>query len=412
MLLLATLSLCLSGLDAQTVAARPLTEQDAITMALAANPDLQVLRAGRLVAEAARIQARALANPGIKFGATDFAAELNDPESKRNNVALTWSPPRIGQIALKTAMAQAGIDEAAADIAAAENRLAAEVRLLHRTICLLDEQLRVAEAIAATRQRIVHDVRLQVEAGVKSVLDRSAAEMALAEASPLVAQYRSERQLHALRLQQKIGMPMSQTLHVKAEDDPFLLPRPAFHRETLLAEATAQRAELAAQNARCRGAALAITEARLEAYPWISNFQIIRRTRRVDSPGTWGFQVNVEVPVFSWWRNQPTAVPRAERNRCQLQMQALKARIAAEVEELLARVHTAAGELAAYQETIVLLSQRQIETARAELAAGQADRVEPLLAEIKLLTARQGYLAKLLEYRVLEAGLRQATGKV
>ncbi|MBL8209857.1 MAG: TolC family protein [Bryobacterales bacterium] len=409
MLLLATLSLCLSGLSAQTAA---LSEQDAVTLALAANPDLQVLRAGKVVAEAARLQARALANPGIKFGATDFATELNDPERKRNNVALTWAPPRIGQIALKTAMAQAGIDEAAADIHAAENRLAAEIRLLHRTLCLLDEQLQVGEAIAATRTRILHDVRLQVEAGVKSVLDRSAAEMALAEARQLVTQYRAERQLHALRLQQKTGMPLTQSLVVKSEADPFTLPQPAFHRDTLVAEATAQRAELTAQNARCRGAALAITEARREAYPWISNFQIIRRTRRVDSPGTWGFQVNVEIPVFSWWRNQPAAVPRAELNRCQLQTEALKARITAEVDELLARVNTAAGELAGYQQSIVQLSHHQIETAKAELTAGQADRVEPLLAEIRLLTVRQVYLAKLLEYRVLEAGIQQATGKV
>ena len=56
------------------------------------------------------------------------------------------------------------------------------------------------------------------------------------------------------------------------------------------------------------------------------------------------------------------------------------------------------------------VTERHLAVAKVALAAGQCDLLEPMMAHARQLSARQAFLAKLLDVRALEVGLEQALG--
>jgi cobalt-zinc-cadmium efflux system outer membrane protein len=404
------LALALPLLTACACAA-PLTVSGAIALALAQNPELVALRQGRVVAEAkvSAVASTVLASPEIRYSLSDVATDLNAYERNRGNVGLRWSPPRPGALRSASSLAYAKVRETSFDIAAAEQRLAAEVRVLHRTVSLLDEQVRLARDAVRVRERIVAAVSEQVTAGVKNQLDRASAELALAEARALPERLQIERRVEAVKLAHKLGMDAASPLEIASEGDPFGFATPAYDRHKLLARALENRGELGAADARCAAANLTLASERRERYPWISYVQLNRRFEHGDDPASWGFQIGVDLPVFRWKASASQAAA-AELEACRLRRQAVRAAIVAEVDEVLARLQAVSAELAGSLATLAGASSGQVEAARVQLAAGQSDLVEPLLAEVKHLSLRQDFIGRLMEFRALEVGLDQAVG--
>jgi outer membrane protein TolC len=389
--------------------AQGLSESDAVATALASNPEILVLRQGRVVAQTGISRLGALASPELRIGASGIATEDALSDRARNNVGLRWSPPRIGELGLKMAMAGTKVAEASGEVRAAETRLAAEVRLLHRTICLLDEQIRIAEETVRVRERILAEVNNQVQVGVKSALDRSSAEIALADARAIPDQYRAERRLQLVRLAGKLGTAFPESAVLSSASGFLSFVAPALDRHRIVESALRQRPEIAMAEARCENASLALTSARRDRYPWLSFVQVTRRGPRDDDPPDWVVQAGVDLPVFRWFGNSVTAAS-AELDRCRLRQQAVKAAIVSEVDEILTRLQAVSRELETHRAAIMDLSERTLGIANTQLAAGLADGVEPLLATVRLLAARQSFVARLMEFRALEAGLNQAQG--
>ena len=181
---------------------------------------------------------------------------------------------------------------------AAENSLAAEIRLLHRTICLTDERVRTADENADVHAQIVETVSAQVEAGVKTAVERGKAELALAQAQSDLARYRAERQLEVLQLEQKTGLTASEERRLVASGDLFAAGRAEVDRAELRQEALEHRQEPAVAAARLRAAGLNLSAVRRERYPWISYVQLAHQSRSALPVVRWSFQVGVELPVF------------------------------------------------------------------------------------------------------------------
>ncbi|MBI4910767.1 MAG: TolC family protein [Acidobacteria bacterium] len=387
-----------------------LSEEEAVARALETNQDLAALRFAHRAATLTPKGIGLLANPQVRLGLTDVAAELNDPDRKRNNVGLAWSPPKWGELRLKSALAATRAEEIASEAAIAEQRLTAEVRVLYRNLAITEAQRELANETIRLRQRILTAVQEQVAAGVRGVLDRSNAELALADARLLHDQLNAERAIHRLRLAQKTGLA-SESLVITAQNDWYQF-RPGTHdRQSLLHSAVTNRPELRGADVRCKAAELALSASRKELYPSFASVQVFRRTNREESPGSWGFQISLEVPIFRWKENGVAAAT-AQLEQCRIKRRSIEAALAAEIDELLARLNSASAELAGLRQTSLELSTNHVDLARTELAAGQVDKVEPLLAQLRVLSARQGFLAKLQELRVLDAGLRQATGQM
>lgn len=388
--------------------ARALSIAEAVRLALRQNPELEALRKGRAAAEGAVIEARAFADPELRTGRLNLD---DDGIRVRNyNLALRWSPPRWGERGERTRQARSRVEEIDAEIAAAEQRLAAEVRLLFTEIVFLDEQIREAEASIELRRRMVSLLEAQVEAGAKALLDRTLAELALADARSLPSSLRLQRRLRLARLNDKLGVPPGHELALEA--DVRLLefePRP-LEANGLLSQALAARSEVAAAAARCEQARSALDLQRRQRYPWFSFLQLNREFGFQNAAEVWGFRFGIDLPVFRW-RSGMLARPVADLERCQLELEAARRRVALELNEVLAGLREHGAGLELYLRETQPAANRLVEQAREAVAAGGAEELEHLSAEARRLQHRQAFLSKLLEYRRLEIELDLALGR-
>jgi cobalt-zinc-cadmium efflux system outer membrane protein len=387
-----------------------LSAREAVALALARNPELLALRKGQAVAQAYVSQARTLPNPELRFSVSDIDSDPDGEGLVKNTVGIRWSPPRPGELALKSRIEQSRVDEVAGSIGVAEQRLAADVRLLHQTISLIDEQIRIADETVRIRQEILAVVQAQLKAGVKSLLELNVVEISLAEAHAVADRYRLERRLQFARLAARLDLPRNYQVPLQSEGDPLAFRPPQIERERMVASALEHRMEVKSAGARCARAELGVKAANRERYPWLSFAQVSRRAAVGEDPASWGFQWGVDLPLFNWRGGGELQAGTAELAQCRLQQQAVKAGIAAEIDELRLRLELAAKELEAQAQAMGPEAQRNLERARAALAEGQADATEPLLAQARQLTARLAYVTKLMDVRALEIALEQAAG--
>lgn len=387
---------------------RGLSVAEAVRLALRQNPELAALRLGRAAAEGAVAEARALADPELRSGRLDWA---DDGIGARNyNLALRWTPPRWGERGERTRQARSRVEEIDAELAAAEQRLAAEVRSLFTEIVFLDEQIREADAAVAVRGRMVSLLEAQVEAGAKALLDRTLGELALADARALPASLRLERRLRLARLNDKLGLPPGREPALQAERGLLEFEPRALEADGLIRRALAARSELAAAAARCEQARSALDLRRRQRYPWFSFLQLSREFDFRNGNEFWGFRFGLDLPVFKW-RSGTLRRPEADLERCQLELEAARRRVALEVEERLAGLRARGAELELYLRELEPAARRVVEVASQAVAAGQADELEKLSAEARRIQHRQAYLGKLLDYRRMEIELELALGE-
>jgi outer membrane protein, heavy metal efflux system len=397
-------------LPAEVNASDGLSAGEAAILAVQRNPQLLALRKGHSVAEGRVSEAKALPNPELRTGRIDFGDDSAGIRSRNYNLGLRWSPPRPGEMGLKGSGALRAVSEADGEIAAAEQKLATEIRLLHTKIVFLDEQIKLAEASTRVRQQIVDFIGAQVEAGTKTLLDQSVAELALADSRSVTGAYQLERRLAATRLAGELDLPRSTDLRIQVEGEPLLFQARAFDEAGLIESALTLRPELEAISARCSQADTALQLRKRDRYPWFSFIQLDREFDVGQASDSWGFRLGVDLPIFKWKASLLRA-PTAEAERCALEMTAAKRGIAQDVEELVEYLRTRASELEYYRQTIEPLVNRDVQLSQQARDAGNGDEFLCLTAEARRLRGRQDYLTKLLDYRRLEVQLDGALGK-
>lgn len=396
------------GQAAASEPAGELSIAQAVRLALRQNPELAVLRKGRAAAEGEVAEARAFADPELRSGPLDL--DDDGIRARNYNLALRWAPPRWGERGERTRQARGRVEEIDAEIAAAEQRLAAEVRSLFVEIVILEAQIREAEASIAVRRRMVSLLEAQVEAGAKGLSDRTLAELALADARSLPSSLRLERRLRLARLNDKLGLPPGRELTLQADRSLLEFEPRSLDEDGLLGRAFAARSELTAAAARCEQARAALGLRRRQRYPWFSFLQVSREFGFRNAAEVWGFRFGIDLPVFKWSSGM-LARPQADLERCQLELEAARGRVALEIEEVLAGLRERGAELELYLKETRPAADRVVEVAAQAVAAGQAEELERLSAEARRLQHRQAYLARLLEYRRLEIELDLALGQ-
>jgi outer membrane protein, heavy metal efflux system len=386
-----------------------ISAREAVALALARNRQLLAFRKARAVAKGAVSEAKALPDPELRTGRFDFENDQASVWSQNYSLALRWSPPRPWERGLKGNQALGKVSEVEGDIASSEQRLAAEVRLLHMSAVFLDEQIKLADASLKLRERIVEFVAAQVGAGVKNALDQNIAELALADARSQPDAYRLDRRLALMRLAAELDLPNSGGLRIQVEGDPLSAPQHAPVTVSLMETALARRPEFSIAAARSSQVEALLDLRKKERYPWVSFVQFSREFARGGAPDTWGFRLGVDLPVFKWSGYRLRA-PQAEIEQRQLETNAVKSRINLEIEELTERLREVYRELQSLRKNVEPLAGRGVEFSERVVAAGQGDQLLRLTAEARLISRRQAALSKLYDYRRLEIELDRALG--
>jgi outer membrane protein, heavy metal efflux system len=387
-----------------------ISPDEAVALALTRSPQIQALRKGRSAAELGVPAAKVLPDPEIRTGRVDFVDDAGGLWSQNYNLALRWSPPRLGERNLKGSTALGKVSEVTGEIAVAEQRLAAEVRLLHMKIVFLDEQIKLADAAVKLREQMVEFLDAQVEAGVKNILDQNMADLSLADARSVPAAYRLERRVALNRLAAELGLARSGDLKLQVEGDPLGYPSAPLDSAALVASALARRPEFAVFAARCAQADAGLDLASKERYPWLSFVQLSRDFGGSTRSNTWGLRFGIDLPIFKW-SGATVGAPAAEAEQCRMEIEAARSGITVQVEESVERLRSSASDLDYYRQSVQPLSQRAVDLTQQAVEAGQADLLQRLTAEARSLSHQQTFLAKLLDYRTLEIELDQALGR-
>jgi len=272
--------------------AQPLTPQSAVQVALLNNRELQAAFSELGIADAERVQAGRLANPGFTFARLERGDELEIERSLHVNLA------RLLVMPLATQVASRRVEQVQRETAMQVLALAADTRKAWVNAVAADEGVRYARQVMEAAEASAELARRMEQVGNFNKLQRAREQSFYADAALNLARATQRQGGARERLTRLMGLWGEQTAYRLPERLPDL---PAAPRELPDAEqiAMAQR--------------LDVNAARLGVEQMASNLDLTRTTRFVNvlelglvhnssnaAPPQRGFEVSVELPLFDW----------------------------------------------------------------------------------------------------------------
>ncbi len=406
---LAALTFATSSPARSQTSSDPLTADDAVREALAANLDLQAARFAIDVAQGALVQAGRLKNPELELGYADDFAFKSEGE-RVGSLRFAQSFPITARLAREKDVAGKEVAIAEAEVRDFVRNLVAEVQSAFYSVRALDEQL---------------GVNRQLIASVRGVEDATARRLEAAEASPAeVSLLRIER----LRLEQDaqrlirerdvataaltrlLGRETPAGMTPVGELDPgrlSSLPR---------ANDSGGRPDLEAARREIERADADRALARAEVWEdWTVGLGFERERQVFDAPiGTRRdslLSLGLTVPLPLWNRQQGRiAAAEAELRRSRRSRDALVLRIEEEIRSAEARVRTLRSSVDAYAEDILPEATRSQELFERGYRQGLVGIAELLQAQRQYNEVRALYFELLGDLRQAAIALEAAAG--
>jgi outer membrane protein TolC len=272
--------------------AQPLGSQDAVAIALASNPRVQVAlaEAGASVAEVA--QAGRLRNPGFSF------AKFRQGDEREIERRMVLDVIGLLTLPLRVEMERGNLEavqrRAAADVA----RVADEARRAWVESVAAQERLVYAEQVKDAADASAELARRMQDAGNFSALARSREQLFQAEAAAQLARSRHAVAASRERLARALGL--------QGEQLAFRLPArlpdpPTAARSLTAAERAAIDVRLDVQGARreADAAARALGLSRVTGFVNVLHLGYERSTSN-EAPRKTGYEIELELPLFDW----------------------------------------------------------------------------------------------------------------
>ncbi|HET6280956.1 MAG TPA: TolC family protein [Polyangia bacterium] len=278
-----------------TAAAQGLTEDQAVALALRANPDLRAARRQRGIAEGEIVAAGALANPTVGF---DVLHLQDNRTGTAQAITLGWDPPQPWIYAAGRASARAGADAVAAEIAEAEWQLAISVRGAHAGLLAVAEERVLVGKGLEVRRKITELVTRRVSGGASTRLDLSLAQLAVSQAETLRDDLAAQQIAAAQALGQLLGTEASPPRAVGALSDQTTAPPPL---EVLVESALASRPAVTAEEQRFLQKEQNLRLEHARRWPWF-RFTAIPRYRNDSTdahPSDYAVGVQLTLPILN-----------------------------------------------------------------------------------------------------------------
>jgi outer membrane protein, heavy metal efflux system len=423
LLLCLTASVKSSGQDASGVQAEtgsdPMTADDLVRHALAANAELAAARLD-IERRRARLQQAGLRpNPTLDVGQQNGV--FNSPGERETMVGISLPLELGGKRQRRIDLARAEFEATEADVADRERRLANAVLAAHSEALAALHELSITEELNTVDVEGVRVVEARVSEG-----DAAPLELNLLRVE--VDRLRSRRSLiegrlraAMLKLQSLAGMPLDRPLRLR-ESLPAIVPvEPPGSLESAIETALRIRPDLKLARLEEEVAQAGMRLARAQAAPDLSLFTRYGINRSTidttpigpltDLDRLLSFGVSITLPIFN--RNQgakteaATAITQAQRRR-----EFVEQVVRAEVMSAYARYHAASNALATFERGVIARSNENIRVIRGAYQIGGFRITELLNEQRRLLDAQREYTEAMAERYRAWADLQAAIGVV
>jgi outer membrane protein TolC len=366
-------------LDVPAAPGPRLTRADAVRLALAGDPDLQVALAKVRSAEADARQARLLPNPVlsvvVRFREAGADSPIITPSLTTDLLAILQQPTR-------TRAADRRLRATAADALASVLDVIAGAEEAYDAARSLDAQVAVLADRRALFDRLLNVARARLDAGEGTRLDVTAAQGERLAAEAQLAERDLQRRTKRLALARLIGRP---SMAADWQLDPWQPPASDGTEEAAwVAAALANRPEIQAR--RWELAATGDEAALAGSDVWKG----LEAGAEFERDVTWsgGPSVATPVPLFDWGQ---AARAKAKAAQVQARHELTKARriVVEETRAALATLVTSQAALARVRGELVPLQQQRRQQAEALYRAGEADLTSLLVAEQGVQDARE-----------------------
>lgn len=391
---------------APALAARPLSPDESVALALERSPRLLSARAEAAAARA-RLQGAFLllqANPelqgavGPRWRDTGNSIDIGVGVSQRLEV--------FGQRGARKAAAEAQLTASDARLEALRVELAAEVRGAFARALAAEQEVRLADegrtlaeqSLRAAEDRHAAGAASRIEVNTARVeLGRAAREVALAARRRIVA-------LAALRL--LLGLEPSDELALQEGSRPGALAPPSI--DALVERALARRADVKAARSEVEAAR---AEAKLATREALPSPRLGASYSREEGANIIQGTLGIELPFFN--RNQAArGVTAARVAQAEASLGATERLVRSEIVLALERYRAASAAADVFNEEVLAALQQNLELVNEAYRAGKVDFLQLLLIRRDALDARRDYIQTLEELANADAQLKRAVGSI
>ena len=401
----AALALVLSSPARSETAPNPLTADDAVREALAANADLAAARFAIDIARGGLLQAGRLANPELEVGyADDFAFKS---EGERTGAAgLSQRFPVTSRLAREKDVAAKDVETAAAEVRDFERRLVAEVESAFYTVRALDERSLVNRELIDSVRHVEETTTRRLEAAEVSPAEVGLLRIERLRLEQEARRIAREREIAAASLVRLLGRASPDGLTPVGDLDPGALP--AARGPAAAAGDLTGRGDLDAARSTIERAEADRGLARAEVWEdWSVGLGYEGERTVFDEPigvkRDSFLTLGVKVPIPLWNRQQGRiAAAEAEVGRARRSRDALVLRIDEEIRVAEARVRTLRESVDAYASELLPEASRSRDLFERGYRQG-------LVGIAELLQAQRQYNESRGLYLELVGDLRRAT---
>ncbi len=406
---LAALTFVTSSPARSQTSSDPLTADDAVREALAANLELQAARFAIDVVRGGLLQAGRLENPELELGYADDFAFKSEGE-RVGSLRFAQSFPVTARLAREKDVAGKVVAIAEAEVRDFVRNLVAEVRSTFSSVRALDEQLGVNRQLIASVRAVEDATARRLEAAEASPAEVSLLRIERLRLEQDAQRLIRERDVAAAALTRLLGRATPAGMTPVGELDPgrlSSLPR---------ANDSGGRPDLEAARREIERADADRALARAEVWEdWTVGLGYERERGVFDAPvGTKRdsfLSLGVTVPFPLWNRQQGRiAAAEAELRRSRRSRDALLLRIEEEIRAAEARVRTLRLSVDAYAEEILPEATRSQELFERAYRQGLVGIAELLQAQRQYNEARALYFELLGDLRQAAIALEAATG--
>jgi outer membrane protein TolC len=386
-----------------------LSSDEAVAVALFANPTLRAFRRERGVAEGEVVAAGVLPNPFLEVTWLHIENLTKSLATSGFDIGLRWTPPRPGEIDAKRTRAEARLAEVRAQIADEEWKLAAEVRKAHAAALATRERRRFADTALGLQGRVRQFLRDKRDLGDASRLEANLIELEYFETVREREAILTEEARARQELNRVLGLPPLTDVALQGADLSYRALR--LHPGVLEAVMIDRRPDLRAAREAYEQAQQQLRLAHILRIPWLSFGPAYQRDGSAGEGmiNKIGIGVGFEIPLSNLNRGELMRLE-AARERLHDAFGATVHAARAEVADALRALRAHERLVRLFEDEIRPVLDENAQLTGAALELGDVNVLQFVLAQTRVLKSRREFIEARLDYWKAVFDLERALG--